>query len=527
VASYLIASGGDYFSFALARLVRVLDISATEVVWLTDTGQNVVATGTGFSISTVDGLPMLSGSITDFEVFNASGGFLLSANGVTLSASDVLDGLRLVELLASDDDVLAKADSEPVRFWGGDGFDIVDYSNASAGVGVNLAAGNNRFNTGPARGDSYAFIEGATGSRFDDFLAGDFTDNRLSGGAGKDSLFGNGGDDTLAGGAGEDSFEGGAGFDLVLFDDLGTGARVEANLEASLATIINGDGLIESETLKEIEGLVGSAGADMLRGSSFDNDLRGQAGADTINGGGGNDTLLGGAGDDVLEGAQGNDQMLGGQGHDNLRGGRGSDTLVGGVGNDTINGGESPDDMDFVSYYNAATGVHIDLGLDGPLGALGAAAGDRIVFGSIEGVFGTGFADIVLGDIQNNVLFGGAGDDRIQGRKGNDVIKGNEGNDTLMGGMDVDTLEGGGGDDLLTGGVGAHDRFVFLDNDGNDWITDFTRHEDWIDMTQMNAVNSFGDLAISFVDNDTLIAFAGGSITLTGRIALDASDFLF
>lgn len=525
MAYYRISPGGDYFNFSLARFVRILDISSTQLVWLTETGQNVVARGSDFGVTTVDGSQVISGTITDFDVFSASGGFLLGVSGTSLPAADAIEFGRLARLLDEGDDVLSKTGDLPVRLWGGGGFDIVDYSNAAGWVSADLL--NSTLNAGQAAGDRFPFIEGLIGSRFADSLNGSELRNSLMGNDGADTLSGRGGDDVLAGGAGQDSFDGGAGYDIVLFNDIGAGARVEVDLRVATATVFNPGGGNDTEALKSIEGIYGSAGADRITGSSVDNDLRGEAGNDTISGVGGHDMLFGDLGDDVLDGGQGNDQLTGGQGNDQLNGGRGSDTLSGGAGADTIDGGESPDDVDFVSYGDAASGVEIDLMLDGALAAKGGAAGDSIVRGSIEGVFGSAYADILLGDGQDNVLFGGGGYDRLLGRDGNDVLKGESGDDTLIGGLGVDTLEGGAGNDVLTGGVGAHDRFVIRANEGQDRITDFTRHEDWIDLSAIDAVGGFTDLGISFVGADTLISFTGGSIVLTGRIAVDASDFLF
>jgi hypothetical protein len=64
--------------------------------------------------------------------------------------------------------------------------------------------------------------------------------------------------------------------------------------------------------------IVGTARADYLPGSGFD---------DTILGLAGSDTLIGGAGDDRIDGGLGNDVITGGAGADRLFGGAGSDTI--------------------------------------------------------------------------------------------------------------------------------------------------------------------------------------------------------
>lgn len=98
---------------------------------------------------------------------------------------------------------------------GGKGRDAVYYTNANTGVTVNL--GDASKNTGDAAGDSFTSIEILMGSRFDDRLFGDATNNEVNGGAGADTLFGGRGDDAMQGGAGVDLLTGGAGADLFQF----------------------------------------------------------------------------------------------------------------------------------------------------------------------------------------------------------------------------------------------------------------------------------------------------------------------
>lgn len=67
-----------------------------------------------------------------------------------------------------------------------------------------------------------------------------------------------------------------------------------------------------------------------------------------------------------------------------------------------------------------------------------AAAGDT--FDSIEGFYGTDFADIMTG---------AGGDDYFLGADGDDTLCGGGGSDVLIGGGGADTLNGGAGDDFL------------------------------------------------------------------------------
>lgn len=102
--------------------------------------------------------------------------------------------------------------------------------------------------------------------------------------------------------------------------------------------------------------IIGSPGADNLRGTSSADVICGFGGDDTISGGKGNDTIDGGTGDDEIFGGSGNDYLFGGNdddyidggnGKDKIIGGDGDDGLVGGPGNDSLNGdGGTPGDIE-------------------------------------------------------------------------------------------------------------------------------------------------------------------------------------
>jgi Ca2+-binding RTX toxin-like protein len=81
---------------------------------------------------------------------------------------------------------------------------------------------------------------------------------------------------------------------------------------------------------------IGTAGANVFRGTGFDEDLSGRSGNDTIQAMGGNDYVLGDSGHDRLYGGDGRDSLFGGTGNDRLHGGRGNDTLIGDTGRDVF-----------------------------------------------------------------------------------------------------------------------------------------------------------------------------------------------
>jgi sugar lactone lactonase YvrE len=92
---------------------------------------------------------------------------------------------------------------------------------------------------------------------------------------------------------------------------------------------------------------VGTAGNDVLGGSSIDDvivalagddRIRSSSGNDVICGGDGNDLVFAGSGDDTVLSGSGNDAVDGSTGNDLLTGDDGNDLLWGGPGNDTLRG---------------------------------------------------------------------------------------------------------------------------------------------------------------------------------------------
>ena len=222
--------------------------------------------------------------------------------------------------------------------FGGDGIDAAYYTFETAGVTINLATG---IGGGAAAGDTYAGIEWAGGTNFDDEITGDEGDNYLAGLDGSDKIKGAGGADFLDGGAGEDTIDGDEGNDhLKPGDDLDADAIVggggidwvdysnsSSGVTAELGINNSGGGAVGDFYV----------GVENVYGSFFDDFL--QAGiAGAAYGNGGDDTINDSTGTEILRGGVGIDTLSDNSAvhaEDNLRdiffleAGYGRDTIVG------------------------------------------------------------------------------------------------------------------------------------------------------------------------------------------------------
>ncbi|ESQ73785.1 calcium-binding protein [Asticcacaulis sp. AC402] len=226
-------------------------------------------------------------------------------------------------------------------------------------------------------------------------------------------------------------------------------------------------------------GIYGNDGNDTVFGGSSANSFYGEGGNDVLNGLGGNDRLYGGIDNDSLNGGDASDYLYSnvadwgggwdtGVEIDSLNGGSGNDELFAGYG-DYVDGGANTDIL-LLSLAGADTGATADLtaafsggvstiggglmtGLERYTLVLGSAHSDVINVGNgIETggpyVFGTG----IYGNDGNDTVSGGSFANSLLGQGGNDVLYGLGGNDALYGGSEGDILEGGAGDDTLNGG---------------------------------------------------------------------------
>jgi Ca2+-binding RTX toxin-like protein len=481
---------------------------------------------------------------------------------------------------------------------GGQGDDILDGGidsdtlNGEAGSDSLIGGEGNDILNGGIDSDT---LNGEAGKDFliggegNDILNGGIDTDILNGEAGNDSLYGNSENDLLIGEAGNDLIDGGTEIDTATYEK--SPAAVTVNIDETQTysnnstdrvdiepdfTINSGtakDGYGNTDTLKNLENIIGSEFTDILIGNTSNNYIQGITGNDLLIGNAGNDILDGGndidiasyrrdpmravvnleqntatdgfgntdklfnienvvgstfnddiTGDakaNIITAGDGNDLVFGRNGNDSIYGETGEDTIFAEADNDLIVGGKSADALDggtgddTASYFNSETGVAVSL-LTGK-GWLGDAKGDTLT--QIENLIGSEFIDTLIGDNGNN---------RIDGLAGTDIIDGGLGNDTIDGGNDRDRILGSAGDDLLYGKAGID----YIDGgDGNDYLDGGTENDqlysqqgnDTIDGGEGNDYGEGGDGDDSLTGsggNDQLYGQAGKD-TLSGNIGND------
>ena len=462
---------------------------------------------------------------------------------------------------------------------GGSGDDTI---NSGLGADVVLGDGPDTYPTidpSAVTDASDLLIRAAGVGEGNDYIEAKDGNDWVHGGAGDDIIFGGAGDDTLYGGAGNDIIVGGGGHDTIFAGDgndwaFGDGPNMFPSVLPGrdeliayilrFANVNEGNDTIDGGAGNDL--ILAGRGNDRVTGGPGDDIILGGGGADWIEGGDGNDiihggadadVIFGGAGDDILIGARGDDYLIGGSGDDQLSGGLGDDWLFGdgtdgyppgyvdpveyarefgthGSGNDRIHGGLGHDVI-FGGGGNdgiVADPPPVTLGprpidpveidpattLDSEVVALVRAqevdvepvpaprVGHDIVFGGAgnDRILGLGGNDILVGGGGNDRISGGAGSDLILGDgpngvpavlpwqvknvraylhrvsslergndsidagSGNDLVYGGSGNDLVYGGRGNDTVFGGAGDDRIAGGAGNDKIFG---GEGDDEIT--------------------------------------------------------
>ncbi|MBV5310594.1 MAG: hypothetical protein JZU59_14545, partial [Chromatium okenii] len=296
------------------------------------------------------------------------------------------------------------------------GTNTVSYQFGSlSGVTVDLSLTKPQV-TGGSGTDTLSNFSNLTGSSYNDFLVGTNTDNALNGLGGSDTV----------------SYESAT-------------AGVTVDLSSKSAQKTGGSG---TDTLLNIENLIGSTFNDVIVASIANNVINGGGGTDTVSyatsaavevslaetliqntGGSGWDTLTN---IENLTGSKSNDILTGNTGDNILNGGTGVDTMTGGDGKDTY---VVDNVLDLIIETNTQL-AQIDT-----------------VQTNVSFVLNDNVENLQLLDTKKVAING-------TGNALDNSLTGNAASNTLIGGAGNDTLNGGDGKDTLQGDLGA-DSFCF------------------------------------------------------------------
>jgi Ca2+-binding RTX toxin-like protein len=381
----------------------------------------------------------INGTIfNDNNTFQVNGSFIQffgQINGTTTADTIFADN--------GDDIVFAGGGDDSVDGWNGN-----DTLNGEAG---------NDFMQGYFGNDT---LNGGDGN---DTLNGEADNDTLNGGSGDDVLSGGSGNDFLDGGFGFDTIDGGSGIDTTTYSFFSGG--IDANLTTGVVAFPSNSTL--TDTLIDIENIIGSTGNDKIVGSSVNNTISGIAGNDILVGSGGNDTLDGGTGSDTADySSLGTTVTLQAQGVVSKDFGLGTDNLVS---IETIIGAAGFFNLIDASGANGTTAsINVDL-RSNSLQVLNIPfiGNQSFTVQNFVDVIGTSQNDSIIGDDASNFMFAGAGDDVIDGWNGDDLLEGQAGNDNILGYFGNDTLNGGDGDDSLSGEA---DNDTLIGSSGNDTL---------------------------------------------------------
>ena len=344
---------------------------------------------------------------------------------------------------------------------GGFGVDTVSYTAAGQGVSVDLGTGQGLLN---GRTDMLSGFENIWGSNYGDDLTGD------------------GGDNVIIGRGGNDTIDGGAGVDTVSYASATSGVTVALNTSYYGGTATSGNGAEGSDSLDDIEVIIGSAYGDRISDGNYSRGL--------------------------------NNLFNGGRGNDLLQGGFGSDTLIGGAGNDTMDGGanysSSYIDIDVVDYSGAGSAISGNIA-----GTISGSTTGTDTLSNFEWIIGTNYGDS---------LTGSAADETFEGGGGNDTLRGGGGADVLIGGAGANRLFGGAGNDTYVV-TSAADVLTELAGEGTDLVQSAISFAlsnvnlENLTLTGLGNINGSGNATANVITGNSgnnLLRGYGGADTITG-----------
>lgn len=427
-----------------------------------------------------------------------------------LDGTDLVMGIRQFDedgnalTLDQYDDVVTVADwtnensrIEELRFGDGYAIDISEFGGFQSGYGSDDTLTGTDLGDLLSGGAGNDTLDGGAGN---DVLVGGDGDDDIAGGAGEDDILGGDGDDTLRGGAGKDYILGGTGNDTIeggAGDDVLTGGRGDDILRGGLGNDIyifnRGDGhdtidesifnVTISGTTETVAGSAEDFSVGSMAGKTGDYDVwvnETRTGAVVAPIEGGNDILQFGNYIDVT------DLIVNTDGD-----GIGASLVV--ELDPVVEGADVQDSVTIsnwgtpefrVETFRFSNGFSIDVS-DIGYANTGGAENDVIEtamteFGATTYVAGAAWLSGGAGDDTitgsgtydyNDILIGGAGDDRLEGGLGDDtyVFGRGDGHDTILdgGSSAVGTDAANPGGDKLLFNVGITIEDLILQRDGN------------------------------------------------------------
>lgn len=341
--------------------------------------------------------------------------------------------------------------------WDGAGNDTLSAADQSQSVSISLQAGSWIFSGSKnssllASGQAYVglgtVLENAIGGSGNDKIVGNSVSNRIDGGSGNDTMIGNAGNDTY--------YVRNNGDVVTEAANQGTDTVYSYLTSHTLSSNVENGRIMNTGTTS----LYGTNFANKLTGNTGTNYLRGYAGNDTIDGGAGSDTMVGDDGNDLYYVREASDVVTetnaatGGTdtvhsylahtstqtytlesniengrivttAASNMKGNTLNNFLYAGTGNNVIDGSSGTDSLSYY-YGNNGSGVTVNLSTTAAQATVGS--GTDILLG-IESLYGTNYADRLIGNAGANYLRGYGGNDSLDGGAGTDTMVGNVGND--------------------------------------------------------------------------------------------------
>ncbi len=237
---------------------------------------------------------VMIGSIGDDTLWGDGGNDRLEGG----DGNDMIEGGAGHDIITDKggDDVLKGGDGNDV-IHGGNGFNLIlgghgndfiitgeDVSEVFAGTGNDFILGaKGNLQTMGNEGDDWIEIgtqDGAPGDNLEPFASDSVNGHDVFiTGPGFDELIGEGGDDIMVGSEGADHFDGGSGFDWAVYKNDPFGVKVDLIVDDFVEPPVAPSNAGILDRFAEVEGLSGSAHADILRGDNADAALIAQAGA--------------------------------------------------------------------------------------------------------------------------------------------------------------------------------------------------------------------------------------------------------